>query len=234
MHLRLQNMAFPHQVSSIPTSIDPEPKSKTMPKTYCLFGPAPKRMEELYSLHCDNEAFHEYAKLNFTFNRACNYCYRIVGSCHGVLCLTDDHLSYMDNTILWNPSIWKWVRLPELRVTFNSHAGFDHAIGFSFDAKSNDYKVVRIVHLRDSGAMIPPEVDVYTLSARIWRNISHLKFSYVIKARETQAYLKGAAQWIGFDMKRHGVMIVSFHMGDKVFRSTEHPDGVEYIPWTKR
>ena len=149
------------------------------------------------------------------------HSYRIVRSCNGVLCLTDDHLLYMDIKILWNPAIWKLVILPEPRVTFNSRGGFDHAIGFSFDAKSNDYKVVRIVHLLDSGAMIPPEVDVYTLSARTWRNISHLKFSYVIKARETQAYLNGAAQWIGFDMKRHDVMIVSFHMGDEVFRSME-------------
>ena len=44
-----------------------------------------------------------------------------------------------------------------------THDGFDHAIGFGFDAKSNDYKVVRIVYLIDDrDVVVPPEIDVYS------------------------------------------------------------------------
>ncbi|XP_058219394.1 F-box protein CPR1-like [Rhododendron vialii] len=59
--------------------------------------------KELYSLHCDDESFDEYAKLHFPFSKAFNMFFRIVGSCNGVLCLTDDQMSYVHNTIMWNP-----------------------------------------------------------------------------------------------------------------------------------
>ncbi|KAG5544928.1 hypothetical protein RHGRI_017404 [Rhododendron griersonianum] len=187
--------------------------------------------KELYSLHCDNEAFDEYAKLQFPFNMAYNRFYRIVGSCNGILCLTDDQMTYVDNTILWNPTIQKWVRLPKPRVTFTSHGGFDHAIGFGFDAKSNDYKVVRIVRLLDFESEVPPEIDLYSLNTGAWRNISHLGLPCVISGRATQAYLNGAAHWIGADMERHCIMFLSFHMGDEAFRSMSLPADVPFLPW---
>lgn len=140
-------------------------------------------------------------------------------------------MTYVDNTILWNPTIRKWVRLPRPRVTFTSHGGFDHAIGFGFDAKTNDYKVVRIVRLLDFDLELPPEIDLYSLSTGAWRNISHLGLPYRIMGRATQAYLNGAAHWIGADMEKRCLMMVSFHMGDESFHSMSIPADTPFFPW---
>ncbi|KAI8551294.1 hypothetical protein RHMOL_Rhmol06G0174500 [Rhododendron molle] len=144
--------------------------------------------------------------------------------------LMNDQMTYVDNTILCNPTIQKWVRLPKPRVTFTSHGGFDHAIGFGFDAKSNDSKVVRIVHLLDFESEVPPEIDLYSLSTGAWRSISLLGLPCVICGRATQAYLNGAAHWIGADMEKRCIMFLSFLMGDEAFHSMSLPADVPFLP----
>jgi len=104
-------------------------------------------------------------------------------------------------------------------------------LGFGFDAKTNDYKVVRIVRLLDLDLEeCPPEIDVYSLSTGAWRNISHLGLPYVIMGRATQAYLNGAAHWIGADMEKRCMMLVSFHIGDELFHSMSLPAGIPFWP----
>lgn len=97
--------------------------------------------------------------------------YRIIGSCNGLVCITDDQFSYAHDTILWNPSIRKYVPLPKPRITVFKHGKFEHVMGFGFDPKSNDYKVVRIVYLEPSKKF---EIDIYRLSSGTWEDISHL------------------------------------------------------------
>ncbi|KAI8551293.1 hypothetical protein RHMOL_Rhmol06G0174300 [Rhododendron molle] len=60
---------------------------------------------------------------------------------------------------------------------------------------------IRWSRLLDFESEVPPEIDLYSLSTGAWRNISHLGLPYVINGRATQAYLNGAAHWIGADME---------------------------------
>ncbi|XP_059629864.1 F-box protein CPR1-like [Cornus florida] len=89
---------------------------------------------------------------------------RIIGSCHGLLCLSEDLHSYKEKLFLWNLSIQKRMDLPPLRVTSRSHGRHMHSIGFGFDSVTDDYKVVRIVYIADMGFGNPPEVDIFSLS----------------------------------------------------------------------
>ncbi|KAI8551164.1 hypothetical protein RHMOL_Rhmol06G0163800 [Rhododendron molle] len=59
-----------------------------------------------------------------------------------------------------------------------------------------------------------------------WRNISHLGLPYLISGRSTQAYLNGAAHWIGVDRERQCMMFVSFRMADESFHSMSLPAGI--------
>uniref|UniRef100_A0A5B6ZCC6 F-box domain-containing protein n=1 Tax=Davidia involucrata TaxID=16924 RepID=A0A5B6ZCC6_DAVIN len=190
--------------------------------------------EEQYSVYFDNETFDEYAKLEFPLKSLSNYYFRIVGSCNGLMCLSDDQFGYAETLFLWNPSIRRTLALPRVRVGFESHGPFMHAIGFGFDPLTNDYKVVRIVYL--DCVEIPPEVDIFTLSTGTWRNISHLGLPYLIQERAPQACLNGATHWIASDLEMmRGVsnLIVSFNMSDEVFGEILLPDSMAHDTWLR-
>uniref|UniRef100_A0A5B6ZDP7 F-box domain-containing protein n=1 Tax=Davidia involucrata TaxID=16924 RepID=A0A5B6ZDP7_DAVIN len=192
------------------------------------------RNEEQYSVYFDNETFDEYAKLEFPLKSSRKCYFRIVGSCNGLMCLSDDQFGYAETLFLWNPSIRKTLALPSVRVGFKSHGPFMHAIGFGFDPLTNDYKVVRIVYL--DCVEIPPEVDIFTLRTGTWRNISHLGLPYLIQERAPQACLNGATHWIASDLEMmRGVsnLIVSFNMSDEVFGEILLPDSMAHDTWLR-
>ncbi|XP_059629696.1 F-box protein CPR1-like [Cornus florida] len=105
-------------------------------------------------------------------------------------------------------------------------------MGFGFDSLTNDYKVIRIVYFEGPfSCQSPPEVDIFSLSTGIWRNISHLGLQYTIYLRAPQAFLNGAAHWPAYDWRRRGNLIVSFHMGDEVFGEMMVPDSLVHHNW---
>ncbi|XP_059629768.1 F-box protein At3g07870-like [Cornus florida] len=160
-----------------------------------------------YSLHWKNDR-HNYPYL------------RIIGSCNGLVCLSDDLHGYREVLYLWNPSIRKTIALPPLRVKFQSHGLFKHSIGIGFDALNDDYKVIRIVYLYKPNNFRPlAEIDIFSLNTGTWRNISHLSLPYTTVEWAPQAYLNGAAHWLAYDGRRKDFycLIVSFHMGDERF-----------------
>ncbi|XP_028073788.1 F-box/kelch-repeat protein At3g06240-like [Camellia sinensis] len=186
--------------------------------------------EEHYSLHCDdpnNNTFNEYAKLKFPFNCVESY-FGIVGSCNGLICISDDQFCYNHEAFLWNPLIRKFVPIPNPNITFTLRGPFIHSLGFGFDSASNDFKVVRIVHLGLECDTVPPEVEIYTLKTGFWRIISDKALPYIVEERSQQAYINGVAHWVARTPMDVGSfrMIVSFNMNDEVFREISFPDGI--------
>ncbi|KAI8007953.1 F-box/kelch-repeat protein [Camellia lanceoleosa] len=100
--------------------------------------------------------------------------------------------------------------------------------GFGFDSASNDFKVVRIVHLGLECDTVPPEVEIYTLKTGFWRIISNKALPYIVEERSQQAYINGVAHWVARTPMDVGSfrMIVSFNMNDEVFREISFPDGI--------
>ncbi|EXC04312.1 hypothetical protein L484_001575 [Morus notabilis] len=68
--------------------------------------------------------------------------FKLVSHCNGIICFYDyDYEERKNNIFLLNPA------LKELKVVPNAHFGDDYAIrgvGFDYDSKANDYKVVTI------------------------------------------------------------------------------------------
>ena len=77
-----------------------------------------------------------------------NHIFRVVGTCNGLLCLSNDIFDFnTDRFFLWNPCVRKFLQLPHpnVRCTMHIDADFYASIGFGFDPTTNDYKVVRLL-----------------------------------------------------------------------------------------
>lgn len=98
--------------------------------------------EDIYSLCYDNPAFDQCCNIEFPSalkkvrkDRAC----RVVGTCNGLVCLADDLMCYAFVLVIWNPSVRKYVTLP------NPLGGYGcGSFGFGYDSLTNDYKVVKL------------------------------------------------------------------------------------------
>lgn len=101
------------------------------------------------------------------------FSFNIVGSCNG-LCLLES--LYPGNLFLWNPSIRKIVKLPPSLTPVTRNVPklpsiIGTTVGFGFDQRSHDSKVVKIGYLVDykSGLDVPWTVEIYFLSTHSWR-----------------------------------------------------------------
>jgi|UniRef100_A0A2N9I026 F-box interacting protein len=145
----------------------------------------------------------------------------VVNTCNGLVCLCD-YSSTITNELyfLWNPCVRRLVRLPSPNVTFQTHGDYYASIGFVFDSKTNDYKVVRVV---DVFPKYRPLVEVYSLATGEWRMVAALPpiCSVVKGLLPPQIFVNKALHWPAYrrsdDSKRHGGFILVFDLGDEVF-----------------
>ncbi|KAI3457104.1 hypothetical protein Pfo_013767 [Paulownia fortunei] len=171
------------------------------------------RNTERYDLYSDAESFTPHATLEFPF-RSINSFLTIVGSCNGLLCLSDDRVYYMHTIILWNPCIKKSVLLPKPNPIYNSYGTFAQSLGFGFDPVANDYKVVRITYVDCVRGQA--QVELYKLSTGVWQDMSYLGLDCVIYNKSRPAYVNGATHWVARYMDLYD-LIVLFDMCHEVF-----------------
>ncbi|XP_050384188.1 putative F-box protein At3g16210 [Argentina anserina] len=123
------------------------------------------------------------------------------GHCQGIICLSDAW-----NTILWNPAIKEFKVLPQSCIP---DANMNY-VGFGYDPKSKDYKVVSIRQddLANEDARIiiyPPRVEIYSLRTNSWREIrtDNLEREVTnIWPESFQLYYKGVCYWMGREQRK--------------------------------
>ncbi|KAJ7971213.1 F-box protein [Quillaja saponaria] len=188
------------------------------------------RYIELYSLRLDNEGLDLVSLLGFPLQKEiCNLYSRVVGTCNGLVCLADDTQRYNLNFIVWNPSVRKYVKLPRPHMSYSTHGGYDDCIGFGFDSRTNDFKVVRVVNLLDQRVygVGPPEVEVYSLARGSWEFITATAPLCSIFPRAAQVFINGSTHW---RVIRQGTddnwdnFILSFNVADDVFQEISLPE----------
>ncbi|KAK1396234.1 F-box protein CPR30 [Heracleum sosnowskyi] len=188
--------------------------------------------EENYTIRCDNETFsEEFTRVEFPFKSPLGY-FRIVGICNGLVCLSDDLFGDTERVIVWNPSIRKSV---DLEMPVRPKYPHMFVLGFGVCPVMNDYKVVRVVYVKDVNDpsfnfTVPPEVQVYSLSTGYWRDVNAGAPScYMVEYTWSQVFVFGSVHWVAFrklgDSGSRN-LIVSFHMGDEVFREVVLPDSL--------
>ncbi|GFP79180.1 F-box protein at3g07870 [Phtheirospermum japonicum] len=167
---------------------------------------------ERYDVFSDNDSFTPHATLEFPF-RSINPFFSIVGSCNGLVCLSDDRVYYTHTIILWNPCIKKSLILPKPDPIYNSSYGaFAQSLGFGFDPVASDYKVIRIISYADCR----PRAGLYKLSTGAWQDLNFLGLECVVYNKSYQAYVNGATHWVARYVDFYDV-IVFFDMCKEVF-----------------
>ncbi|KAL7185315.1 hypothetical protein ACSBR2_027281 [Camellia fascicularis] len=82
----------------------------------------------------------------------------------------------------------------------------------------------------DGFDIVPPEVELYSLSRGCWQSISYCGLQSIIPERSPQVYINGAVHWIAYDRKTNGSirrsLIVSFNMCDELFREIFLPESL--------
>ncbi|THF99668.1 hypothetical protein TEA_008056 [Camellia sinensis var. sinensis] len=132
--------------------------------------------QEHYSLRFDNKTFNHYAQFTSPFKT--HFYFRVVGTCNGLVCLSDDRFGDKQNIILWNPMIRRYVALPKPSLSLDSYSPYMSVL-FGFDLRTNDYKVVRISHFERRKNAIPlPKVKVYSLKIGSWKALTCRDPSY--------------------------------------------------------
>ncbi|XP_076888007.1 F-box/kelch-repeat protein At3g23880-like [Bidens hawaiensis] len=157
---------------------------------------------------------------------------KIIASSHGLLCLHSNNNQF----VLWNVSIRKAI------VVVNPSSVNDEiygtSIGFGVCRETNDPKIVKVTCVdqrseirMESVTNFAPRVEVFTLSARVWRS------SYGNLPRESihfypfkGAVVNGVYYWLANDRitmdGEHKFMIVSFDMTSEEFGEVILPNSL--------
>ncbi|XVF52490.1 hypothetical protein PTKIN_Ptkin05aG0022500 [Pterospermum kingtungense] len=194
------------------------------------FTDSPKK--EHYFLHLNHESLDIFQTLKSPLKPRKNLYPRIVGTVHGLICLSDDIFGYTYRILLWNPSVRKSIELPRPNITFNEVGPYTFTLGFGFDAKKNDYKVVRLAYVQsedDGSDLLPPKVEVFSLAEKGWRMVSGKGIECCfVEASWTQCFLNGRVHWITYEKKMGSVKnwVLLFDMEDEKFRKMKLPESV--------
>ncbi|KAF9599995.1 hypothetical protein IFM89_002468 [Coptis chinensis] len=140
---------------------------------------------------------------------------KIIASCNGIICLRPD---LSENVSLWNPALKEFRILPEPSELVPD-SRLDLYFGFGYDAKTNDYKVVKVIFLN----LMTCRVDLYSLSTDSWRPIDTVvPFPHVFS--HPKAPLRnGIYCWLGEDESERNA-ILSFDFTTEVFKTMIVPD----------
>jgi F-box interacting protein len=196
-------------------------------------------IEQIYALHNDDDNdFTEHTRFDFPFQGPdFNAMYNHVDTINGLLCLSDDLDSptNLHQFLLWNPCVRKFLKLPSPNVTYETHGEFNESIGFGFDTKNNDFKVVKLVTTRENFNLRKdrPLVELYSLSTGEWRMITaSLPPICGLAHRERHVFVNGALHWLALRMTDYlkiYCFILVFDLGDEVFREILLPEDPDYF-----
>ncbi|XP_010547227.1 PREDICTED: F-box protein At3g07870 [Tarenaya hassleriana] len=163
----------------------------------------------------------------------------VVGSCNGLLCLSDS--LYNDSLYVYNPFTRNCVELPETSAKYHDQ---ELVFGFGFHPRTKDYKVVKIVYYRSNSngnssssssgyrargriQFKQSEVHVLTLSSRTellsWRSLGKAPYKFV--KRSSEALVNGRLHFVTRP-RRHvpARKFISFDLEDEEFREIPKPD----------
>ncbi|KAM3395668.1 F-box/kelch-repeat protein [Capsicum galapagoense] len=219
-------ISSPHFISTHLSS--PSSGSNHLLLRHLSFSIRPKKNQENYSVYLNaskNENLALVKELNFPFKTRSGNHFRVVGFCNGLFCLSDDLFGYTYTIVLWNAGIRRSVTLPKPRVHFGPYGPYMFCLGFGFDERNSDFKVVRIAYLQNEyGAytVLPPEVELYSSSTGLWKDVDPKGIRCkIIEYLYSSVYVNGVIHWVSCVKNEGGGFLnglLGFDLGDEKFR----------------
>ncbi|XVE87676.1 hypothetical protein DITRI_Ditri19aG0006900 [Diplodiscus trichospermus] len=145
-----------------------------------------------------------------------NHEIKILGSCNGLLFIRN----IVEDMAIWNPSTRKHRVLPSL----GSCNGYVY--GFGHDPISDDYKVVKIMHLgRVDGKPLETEVKVCSLKRNRWRKIQDIPCVFSFPGAKG-VFASGALHWVLTQKLQlsEETVIVALDLGSESYREVPQPE----------
>lgn len=159
--------------------------------------------------------------------------FNVVGSCNGLLCLSDS--LFGEPVYVFNPFTRNYLELPKCRQFQDQEVLF----GFGFHPVTNEYKVVRIVYYRTPRRLIRnhrsyprSEVHVLTIgkpnSNNGWRCFGKAPYQLDRQAKDV-VVVNGRLHWVSRPGRLGGLggltgrTIVSFDLKDEQFKLVSKP-----------
>ncbi|GKV01390.1 hypothetical protein SLEP1_g13947 [Rubroshorea leprosula] len=179
---------------------------------------------------CHHQLLREPVTLDPPILLLSDWRWEMVGSCNGVLCLTTSPESIHYLGIL-NPSIQKLklVLFPDLEDSFLLSDGLDGPvdgtyisteIGFGFDSRTSDFKIVIIFQEIFTGRW--RQVQVYSLRKNSWKVLSNVPNS-LYDMYEPQVVVNGAFYWFVNSVISDYFSILMFDFTDETFKEIKMP-----------
>ncbi|KAJ4843282.1 hypothetical protein Tsubulata_036374 [Turnera subulata] len=165
---------------------------------------------------------------------------QIVGSCcNGLICLgSSEHINEEGGIVLWNPATSETKVVPKLEVTRPPRTWDENNyLGFGFDDKTNDYKIVKVTGLwcnpvgsRDyENPAYKNEVALYSMKNGSWKIID-ATIPFLRLTCESRLCCTGSGNivyWEAYSREGHHVYknaIVCFDMGSEELKATPTPE----------
>jgi F-box interacting protein len=132
---------------------------------------------------------------------------KIIDCCNGLVCIR----TCGGETVIWNPSIRKYKKLPSVPTVGDPGLRSNFAFGednfaFGYDSINDDYKVLRI----------SVEVHVYSLKAHSWRRVEGKSPYRESRISLGPVSLNGALHWL-VESANRGIRLLSFHLTTEKF-----------------
>ncbi|KDP39037.1 hypothetical protein JCGZ_00794 [Jatropha curcas] len=150
--------------------------------------------------------------------------FRVADSINGIVCLIGDHDYVPYYYLLWNPSIQKSITVPRPNLTSMGHA----FVGFGYDSRNDDYKLVRMVPPNDpKGLNSGAQLEIFSLKSSSWKTLSGpICHKYMTIASSSQAFVNGVVHWIA---RRDGDSLLNYvllglDMSNEVLHETILPE----------
>ncbi|KAI8557003.1 hypothetical protein RHMOL_Rhmol05G0300000 [Rhododendron molle] len=175
-----------------------------------------------------NGRINEYTGMNYSY-------FYIVGICNGLVCI---HFSpYVYPLIICNPSTRQFQEIPN-EVDYNAYETVKRvSLGFGFHPSANDYKLIRIVLYSTPIRKYNIRADLYVMSTNTWTEIDFNKLSLFLgEMNESGEYdrivqiagspattLNGVFYWPARIFPTYQVVVMSFDVGNEVFRRIRTP-----------
>jgi F-box interacting protein len=170
-----------------------------------------------------NDCNHHHGELDMSVNLGLPFfnedmqSLQVKSACiNGIVCLYGGVCN--TDIVLWNPAMREFKVVPSCPIDYPPYADYSfEGLGFGYDAKTKDYKVVRMVYFWEvHGPDYPQLIQVYSLNSNAWK-----KIDTVLEAMPwscSEMYLNGTYHWLACKS------ILAFDMSHEVFRWMALPD----------
>lgn len=165
----------------------------------------------------------------------------VLGSIHGIFCVywkpivIKSRIRSLPIIALWNPATRAFRVLPMSIFDFPPYKPVelnDCILGFGFDMKTGNFKVVKAVRFWDEGWVNC--VEVYNLNSDSWRVLSdvvklkgiQISPNMIVSKYTNNNNNNGVFHWCLYRSIENGIIdevVVSFDMGEEVFKVTVLP-----------